>query len=996
MLDPNTFREPPKTYGAAPFWSWNDDLQEDELVRQIGLMDEAGWGGFFMHSRVGLITPYLSKRWFDCVRACVDEAQRRGMHAWLYDEDKWPSGFAGGFVPALDPKYRVKGLVCSVDHKPTHVAERLGVWAARREARKLVDFQPSPDPDAFDPTTHAWVQIYPVVAPLAYAWFNGYSYIDTMNPDAVKAFIESTYEAYAREVGEHFGSVVPGIFTDEPAYMNWRTFDPAGLRLVPWTDGLLEEFKARNGYDLLPELPSLFFDVGDFHRVRYDFWRTVTLRFVDSFTRQIGEWCEAHHLQLTGHMMMEDTLQGQIMWIGAAMPHYEYMQLPGIDKLRRDIDQPITAKQLDSAVCQLGKSKALCEAYGCSGQDFSFVGRKWIGDYLYALGITLLNPHLSLYSMRGARKRDFPPNIYYQQPWWPYNRRFDLYYTRLSYALTQGQRVVDLLVIHPIGSAWAVYRPRGLQRVQKLDRELRALNDSLLALHRDYHFGDETLLARYGSVEHGVMRVGQMTYKAVIVPPSVTLARSTVELLDRFAAEGGLIIAVGDAPTMIDGQPAQRVLPPGTVHVSNEREQIAQALDARLAPDVVIDGEGADAVIYHHRRDGARELFFIVNQDQEAGRDVQIRLSGAGYLELWDPFTGDREPYPAAAQDGRMRLDLSLPPAGSALLVMDRDREPVTDVTRPRWQVAATVELPDHWQIQRLDPNAMTLDRCALRLEDGPWGKEGPVWQAHREAVMAGTGTRFTLRFTFHAEVKPSVIELVVEQARRYEISVNGQPVPYRELGYWRDISFDRVDIAPYVQVGENTIELAGVVAEDTELEDIYLIGDFGVSARRIGPERHGVAGMDFDRYAPEFRIVEEQATGRSWSLNERGYPFFAGTLALKQTVSWSGEGEQVLLALDELHAIVAEVWVNGAQAGVILLPPHEVDVTPWLRAGENEIEVRLVTSLRNLLGPLHRKGGDPGWTGPFDFTDPAQWTDDYIFVPVGFKRARLIARARG
>ena len=99
-MDIQNFTAPPKQYREVSFWSWNDELNPAELRRQIALMDQAGWGGFFMHARVGLVTPYLGQRWMECIRACVDEARQRGMGAWLYDEDKWPSGFAGGLSVA--------------------------------------------------------------------------------------------------------------------------------------------------------------------------------------------------------------------------------------------------------------------------------------------------------------------------------------------------------------------------------------------------------------------------------------------------------------------------------------------------------------------------------------------------------------------------------------------------------------------------------------------------------------------------------------------------------------------------------------------------------------------------------------------------------------------------------------------------------------------------------------------------------------------------------
>jgi len=107
------FQNPPKEYRPIPFWSWNDRLQPDELRRQIGEMDSQGWGGFFMHSRIGLETPYMSEEWMRCVGECIDEAGTRGMGAWLYDEDKWPSGYAGGAVPMLSGDFREKALFVS-------------------------------------------------------------------------------------------------------------------------------------------------------------------------------------------------------------------------------------------------------------------------------------------------------------------------------------------------------------------------------------------------------------------------------------------------------------------------------------------------------------------------------------------------------------------------------------------------------------------------------------------------------------------------------------------------------------------------------------------------------------------------------------------------------------------------------------------------------------------------------------------------------------------
>ena len=92
----NEVRNNAINYGSIPFWSWNDRLHPDELRRQIRNMHDMEMKGFFMHARGGLETEYLSEDWYNCVKACIDEAKKLNMEAWAYDENGWPSGFAGG------------------------------------------------------------------------------------------------------------------------------------------------------------------------------------------------------------------------------------------------------------------------------------------------------------------------------------------------------------------------------------------------------------------------------------------------------------------------------------------------------------------------------------------------------------------------------------------------------------------------------------------------------------------------------------------------------------------------------------------------------------------------------------------------------------------------------------------------------------------------------------------------------------------------------------
>jgi len=109
-LTEELFKNPTAEYRGTPFWAWNNLLTKEELCRQIDVFKEMGLGGFHMHVRTGLKNKYLSDEYMELVKACVEKAKGEDMLAWLYDEDRWPSGAAGGLV-TCDEKYRARNLV---------------------------------------------------------------------------------------------------------------------------------------------------------------------------------------------------------------------------------------------------------------------------------------------------------------------------------------------------------------------------------------------------------------------------------------------------------------------------------------------------------------------------------------------------------------------------------------------------------------------------------------------------------------------------------------------------------------------------------------------------------------------------------------------------------------------------------------------------------------------------------------------------------------------
>jgi hypothetical protein len=230
------------------------------------------------------------------------------------------------------------------------------------------------------------------------------------------------------------------------------------------------------------------------------------------------------------------------------------MHVPGMDHLcNQTWGTFLTAKQVASVANQLGKERVLSETYGATGHHPTFEDRKWIGDFLYALGVNLLNHHLVPYSLRGRRKADYGLTIHWSQPWWSFNRVIEDYFARLSYALSMGVRLVDVLVLHLISSVWATYSPVNESRAAAVNDMFMNLIREFTRIHVDFELGDELLLAKYGKVEGGRLTVGRVRYSIVVIPPSYNMLRSTFNLLKSFVENGGLVIAIKPLPTMIDG-----------------------------------------------------------------------------------------------------------------------------------------------------------------------------------------------------------------------------------------------------------------------------------------------------------------------------------------------------------------------------------------------------------------------------------------------------------
>ncbi len=1031
------FQNPGSEFRGAPFWSWNGTLEAGELRRQIRTMNEMGLGGFFMHSRVGLETPYLGPEWFKVIKACVDEAKQLDMKAWLYDEDRWPSGAAGGLV-TKDPRYRARMIYLDqLDRAPTAWGEGvLAVFSARVKDKAAYDLQRRPMECPMTPAKGEKLLVFRVGETKCVDWFNGYTYLDTLSHEAVQEFIRVTHEAYRKNVGEDFGKLVPGIFTDEPTY-----FMPHGMGgevFLPWTPKLPEVFKKRYGYDLLDRLPEIFLDPEgkELSQARYHYYDCLTHLFVDAFARQIGEWCTKNGVSHTGHILEEATLSSQTVRVGCCQRFYEYMQAPGIDILTQYNREYDTAKQVTSVARQFGWKWRLSETYGCTGWDFSFKGHKAVSDWQTALGINLRCQHLAWYTMAGEAKRDYPAAISYQSPWWRQYRKVEDYYARLHAVLTRGQEVRDLLVIQPIESAWTLARVgwREEQRTKDYDQKIATLRDWLLEENLDFDYGDEELLSRHARVRQGkdgaVFAVNQAEYKAILVPEMLTVRASTLKLLDEFRAAGGLVVFAGQVAAYVDALPNSAAAETAArcQTVKYRKADVAAAVAGSVRRVSVADGQGREipATLYLLREDDEAVYLFICNTGyaKEFPKDSpccdrrhtertavfpEVRLRAfagcAGTPVELDPETGNLHRAAAKKSGTEWMIETSLPELASRLFVCAKAKADLPGKLLParaEMQTLKTVKLSASAPIALSEANNLVLDRAEWKLADGKWQKPEEILRIDRKVreqlgvsprgggmkqpwtragEVSGKSVKLELRYTFTAETLPSGdLFLALERPETFRASLNGAAVAMDEnAGWWVDLSLRRIRLDPQVlREGENELLLAvDYTPEHSGLEIVYLLGNFGVT-------------LEGDR--PVMTKLPAKLRCADWV--SQGLAFYSGSVAYRYSVSVkAGAGQRIVVQIPEFKGVGVRVLVDGKEAGIIAWQPQELDITDYLKNGAGELALEVLGHRRNSHGPLHLVDPHPRWTGPGQYlTRDKDWTDGYHLVACGLTKPPRLA----
>ncbi|MBZ0296589.1 MAG: hypothetical protein K8L99_28770 [Anaerolineae bacterium] len=598
---PPEWYDPPREFSLAPFWFWNDHLEEREIERQLGEFQAHGVHAFVIHPRVGLPQHmgWMSPALLSKMRFAIERAKARDMWVILYDEGMYPSGSSSGQVVAESPIYQCRGMVHINLDEVQPDSEQQGVYIDRNGDCLL-----APDQTLVAEVTYQGERYAIIDRPID-AVIRGLHFLnedsdappedsplaaDLLNPDAVACFIRLVYDRFCQEFGAYFGDTIRGIFTDEPSLLG----RPREKGLMPGTTGIMEHVNQFLGYDFTPHLPALWDDHAPQH-IQDDYERALENRLETTYYAQLHDWCEAHHVPLTGHPAEPD-----------ATRHLRYFHIPGQDIVWRYIepDQPSAlegrqstqAKAASSAMLHGRRRRNANEFCGAYGPDLTFEEMQWLANWLLIRGCNMLIPHAFYYSVRGPRLHERPPDVGLHSPWWDDRfTTFALACSQLCWLNTDSKPICQVAILGE--------HHRLPWRAAKVCFEYQI----------DFNYLDADDLLDNATVEKGRIQVADQSYDVLIVDSDVapTLQARVNELAETVAV----------------------------IYWNDDQSHCLNTLRQHVSPLLWIEPTASGLRLRHVQKAGL-DWFALFNETGETV-NVHIDVLNPGTMRLIFPFSNE-------------------------------------------------------------------------------------------------------------------------------------------------------------------------------------------------------------------------------------------------------------------------------------------------------------------------------------------------------------------
>ncbi len=638
--------------------------------------------------------------------------------------------------------------------------------------------------------------------------------VDHLNEGALDRYLKSTVEPMLQgNIGK-----VESIFSDSLEVYREN-----------WTHDFPEEFEKLRGYDLIPELNSLFDDKNpDSGKLRQDFWRTVAELAETRYVKKLNDWSHQHKLQTElqpyGTPPLPMTSSAYI-----DMPTAEHYEWRGFNVCR----------YVSSAAHQEGKNVIGSEAWTWGAIPNRLTDTlsdlKLMSDMSFLSGVNDITGVDFPYSPAAAGIPGwlpyYGPSIGENNPQWAVFPELVKYLNRCSWMLRQGKPAAKVAVYLPIEDGMAKggteqllldfavrdhFVTGPLTSEFGLKKAMTHRSDLVEALNREaigFDGLDFWSLNQLGKVvrsaDHTELSVGSMSYKVVVLPRIESIDLKSLKKLEAFWKAGGTLVATGLLPSKASGKGAAS----DDFEVRGIIGRIF-SLEASLVPkrtgtgwayylpgdaDLFLLGylgvsqahlickDISPSVVRRDLKDG--EIYFVANPT-DAPVDYSLEpVPNRRALETWNPLTGKR-----TRVVGRL-LNSRLPARGSQFIVA-RDHFTTSDNPPagpphfgpfPLKQELDTIG--SDWTLRFVGPDAPPVQHL----------KDPVYWEGLADCVkFSGEGIYST---EFNAVVKPITLRLPPVHHAAW-VTVNGKQAGSVWLPPYE------LDISKFVKQGVNRLEI--------------------------------------------------------------------------------------------------------------------------------------------------------------------------------------------
>ena len=839
------FRNP--SAEAKPFfrWWWNGNrLSRDEITRELKVMKEAGIGGIEINpikmaeqveNPTGKALTWLSDEWIEYLEFTVQQAKDLDMVTDLIVGTGWP--FGGEF---LDPEETIQGIKVETFALEGPIQKEITLpKATNDQSLKILSIKIFPSviksladgqDIAFEPDDESVTVKVPAGRHTLHvvSWQNNFRTVmhgapggagpvlDHFNKNAVNKYLNHMSDAIKRKTGKNSLEGIRAMFCDS-----------IELNGSNWTTGFEQIFKDKRGYDITPYLPLLLTEnlslseemEDELKRARYDYSKTLSETFTESFIIPFHDWCHQNgtlsRYQAYGHpwlytdlidgYMIPDIPEGdQWLFNGAWQPYADVNQIRyAIWNKYASSGGHLTARKIIS-------SEAMTNTSGVFKASLKYI--KQATDVNIATGINHLVLHGFNYSPPEA---GFPGWIRYgcyyneQNPWWKYMANWSQYTSRLCQVFQEAKPVSQIAIMGPTKDIWSDH---GLDRNPfNLDPwYVHALWQAFN--HNGYgtdYINDQ--LFNKATLEDGKLVVGQVHYDAILICDVETMAPETASHLEELTLKGAQIILIGRkpkrAPSMLGAlkqngivsNSIENALNAGLLTAPSPEDDLKESKsglmmwarelmnNSAIPPDLAISNPSPDLFQFHQKY-GDVDIIFMSNTNEEQTIATSISIGEqTRYAARWDPETGESEKLQVAENN---LIEVSLDALESILIVCDpTDKRSFRGVHKN--ESIGSFEISTPWEVTMkwIDNTAQTILLDELKPVN-----QIPDYQDFGGDILYKT--EFEISNKQYSYLK---LDQVYETA---EVTLNGNNIG---LSWWGNNQFDLQD---KLKTGRNILEI--------------------------------------------------------------------------------------------------------------------------------------------------------------------------------------------